>query len=264
MLAVEARDRPQPNSGRFLLDVHLGTLARRCGFGIDAAYEPGSDDSQLATRSTTEQRELLTRDRGLLFRKAVYDGALLRSGDVEVQLAEVLGRFPRASRPGRAACAAARFSPKCLPPMSRTNSNPEPAAPIARSRGAPVAVTCTGAAHTPNDSSRSSAAQPIGGEPTARRRLQRGSADGRSQCDRCPGHPTGASVHNEVRIRPRSWPSPRPGPSRRSRRHARRAGGPAPPGRRRGCPAAPPRSAPGSRRCTWRCRHPARGRTPTR
>jgi uncharacterized protein with PIN domain len=94
MLTVGARSRPQPNSGRFLLDVHLGTLARRMRLlGIDAAYEPDGDDSQLATRSATERRELLTRDRGLLFRKAVYDGALLRSGDVEVQLAEVLGRF---------------------------------------------------------------------------------------------------------------------------------------------------------------------------
>ena len=93
-LAVEARGRPQPNSGRFLLDVHLGTLARRMRLlGIDAAYEPDVDDSRLATRSATERRELLTRDRGLLFRKAVHDGALIRSGDVDAQLEDVLGRF---------------------------------------------------------------------------------------------------------------------------------------------------------------------------
>jgi uncharacterized protein with PIN domain len=93
-LQVEARGRPQPNSGRFLLDVHLGTLARRMRLlGIDAAYAPGADDPQLAARSATERRELLTRDRGLLFRRAVHDGALIRSGDVEVQLDEVLGRF---------------------------------------------------------------------------------------------------------------------------------------------------------------------------
>ena len=93
-LHIEARGRPQPNSGRFLLDVHLGTLARRMRLlGIDAAYEPAADDSQLATRSATERRELLTRDRGLLFRRAVHDGALIRSGDVEVQLDEILSRF---------------------------------------------------------------------------------------------------------------------------------------------------------------------------
>jgi uncharacterized protein len=93
-LHVEARERPQPNTGRFLLDVHLGTLARRMRLlGIDAAYEPDSDDSQLAARSATERRELLTRDRGLLFRKAVHDGALIRFDDAEAQLDEILSRF---------------------------------------------------------------------------------------------------------------------------------------------------------------------------
>jgi uncharacterized protein with PIN domain len=91
---VEARELPQPNSGRFVLDAHLGTLARRMRLlGIDAAYEPDVDDSQLAARSATEERELLTRDRGLLFRKAVYDGAIIRSDGVDAQLDDVLTRF---------------------------------------------------------------------------------------------------------------------------------------------------------------------------
>lgn len=91
---VEPRARPQPNSGRFLLDAHLGTLARRMRLlGIDTAYETDGDDSGLAIRSAAEKRELLTRDRGLLFRKAVHDGALIRSDDVEAQLDEVLSRF---------------------------------------------------------------------------------------------------------------------------------------------------------------------------
>jgi uncharacterized protein with PIN domain len=91
---VEARERPQSNSGRFLLDVHLGTLTRRMRLlGIDAAYEPDVDDVRLAARSATEKRELLTRDRGLLFRRTVYDGALIRSDDVDAQLDEVLSRF---------------------------------------------------------------------------------------------------------------------------------------------------------------------------
>jgi len=93
-LDVEARERPQSNSGRFLLDVHLGTLTRRMRLlGIDAAYEPDDDDSNLATRSATEQRELLTRDRGLLFRRTVHDGALIRSDDVDAQLDDILSRF---------------------------------------------------------------------------------------------------------------------------------------------------------------------------
>jgi uncharacterized protein with PIN domain len=91
---VEARERPQSNSGRFLLDVHLGTLTRRMRLlGIDAAYEPDADDFQLAVRSGAEKRELLTRDRGLLFRRTVYDGALIRSDDVDAQLDDVLCRF---------------------------------------------------------------------------------------------------------------------------------------------------------------------------
>ncbi|MGO4102610.1 Mut7-C RNAse domain-containing protein [Leifsonia sp. YAF41] len=91
---VESRERPQPSSGLFLLDVHLGTLTRRMRLlGLDAAYEPDDDDSKLAARSATEQRELLTRDRGLLFRKTVHDGALIRSGDVDAQLDDVLSRF---------------------------------------------------------------------------------------------------------------------------------------------------------------------------
>lgn len=91
---VEVRERPRPNSGRFLVDVNLGTLTRRMRLlGLDAAYDPVGEDADLAARSATEHRELLTRDRGLLFRKAVYDGALIRSDDVDAQLDDVLGRF---------------------------------------------------------------------------------------------------------------------------------------------------------------------------
>ena len=93
-LRIESRERPQPHPGRFLLDVHLGSLARRMRlFGIDTAYEPDADDSQLAARSAAENRVLLTRDRGLLFRSAVPDGALLRHDDVEEQLDDILDRF---------------------------------------------------------------------------------------------------------------------------------------------------------------------------
>lgn len=98
-LRAEARRRPQPNSGRFLLDVHLGTLARRMRLlGFDTEYEADADDSALAARSAAERRELLTRDVGLLFRSVVHDGALIRSDEVDAQLGEVLDRFaPRLS-----------------------------------------------------------------------------------------------------------------------------------------------------------------------
>ncbi|WP_277870625.1 Mut7-C RNAse domain-containing protein [Cryobacterium sp. TMT1-2-1] len=75
-------------------DTRQRTLARRMRLlGIDAAYEPDGDDSSLATRSATEQRELLTRDRGLLFRRNVHDGALIRTDDVDAQLDDILSRF---------------------------------------------------------------------------------------------------------------------------------------------------------------------------
>ncbi|MFC0678062.1 Mut7-C RNAse domain-containing protein [Lysobacter korlensis] len=91
---VRARRRPQRHSGRFLLDVHLGALARRMRLlGVDVAYDPGADDPELAERSAADGRVLLTRDRGLLFRSAVPDGALLRSDDVDEQLRDMLDRF---------------------------------------------------------------------------------------------------------------------------------------------------------------------------
>ena len=93
-IGVSARTRPQPHSGRFLLDVHLGSLARRLRLlGVDAAYRRDADDAGLAEQSAAEQRVLLTRDRPLLFRSAVSDGALLRSDDVEEQIRDVLDRF---------------------------------------------------------------------------------------------------------------------------------------------------------------------------
>jgi uncharacterized protein with PIN domain len=61
--------------------------------GIDTAYATDADDTGLAIRSAAERRELLTRDRGLLFRRIVHDGALIRSDDVDAQFEEVLARF---------------------------------------------------------------------------------------------------------------------------------------------------------------------------
>ncbi|WP_207454221.1 Mut7-C RNAse domain-containing protein [Herbiconiux sp. SYSU D00978] len=93
-LTVRERPRPQPLRAGFLLDVHLGALARRLRLlGLDAAYSPDADDPELAARSGAEQRVLLTRDRALLFRGALADGALVRADGVDDQLAEVLDRF---------------------------------------------------------------------------------------------------------------------------------------------------------------------------
>ncbi|MEF2527723.1 MULTISPECIES: Mut7-C RNAse domain-containing protein [Streptomyces] len=97
-------DRPQRVAGaplRFLLDVHLGTLARRLRLlGVDAAYENEDiGDPALATRSADERRVLLSRDRGLLRRREIFAGAYVYSDNPDEQLRDVLGRFAPALAP---------------------------------------------------------------------------------------------------------------------------------------------------------------------
>jgi uncharacterized protein len=90
-----ALPQPAPTSPpRFVLDVHLGTLARRMRLlGVDTAYDRGADDQALLETSLTEQRVLLTRDRGLLHRRALRWGAHVNSQEPDTQLREVLKRF---------------------------------------------------------------------------------------------------------------------------------------------------------------------------
>jgi uncharacterized protein with PIN domain len=103
---VEVRpvERPQQVPGaplRFLLDVHLGTLARRLRLlGVDTAYESTDiGDPALAARSATEQRVMLSRDRGLLRRRELWAGAYVYSTRPEDQLRDVLDRFRPELRP---------------------------------------------------------------------------------------------------------------------------------------------------------------------
>ncbi|MFJ4938432.1 Mut7-C RNAse domain-containing protein [Streptomyces pseudovenezuelae] len=103
-VAVLPVARPQHIPGaplRFLLDVHLGTLARRLRLlGVDTAYESTDiGDPALATRSATEKRVLLSRDRGLLHRRELWAGAFVYSTRPEDQLRDVLDRFRPDLRP---------------------------------------------------------------------------------------------------------------------------------------------------------------------
>lgn len=84
---------------RFVLDVHLGTLAKRLRLlGFDTWYRNHADDRELATVAVGERRILLTRDRGLLMRRAVVHGYLPRSDDPDEQLDEVAHRYELATR----------------------------------------------------------------------------------------------------------------------------------------------------------------------
>jgi uncharacterized protein len=101
VLAVAAVRRPQPlPAARFVLDVHLGTLARRLRLlGIDAAYANDRDDDALIEQANAEGRVLLTQDRGLLRRRALRLGAYVRGADPDDQLRDVLDRFAPALAP---------------------------------------------------------------------------------------------------------------------------------------------------------------------
>jgi len=95
-LGVGVRARPQPLEGpaHFLLDVHLGTLARKLRLlGLDTAYDTDADDDDLVGQAGREDRILLTRDRGLLMRRALRRAAFVRGQDPDHQLADVIERF---------------------------------------------------------------------------------------------------------------------------------------------------------------------------
>src|SRR3954469_22002412 len=94
-----ARPEPVPGGG-FLLDVGLGALARRLRLlGLDAAWRNDADDPELVVQAATEDRVLLTQDRGLLMRRALPHGALIRRSGTDAQLADVLDRVPPALGP---------------------------------------------------------------------------------------------------------------------------------------------------------------------
>lgn len=87
--------RPQlPTIPRFVLDVHLGKLAASVRMlGFDTLYRNDYDDEELAQISASEERILLTRDKGLLMRSLVTFGYYVRATNPEQQIVEVLRRY---------------------------------------------------------------------------------------------------------------------------------------------------------------------------
>lgn len=79
---------------RFVLDVHLGTLARRLRLlGFDTLYSNRFHDHEIATLASYQRRIVLTRDIGLLMWCDVLYGCWVRSQDPARQLLEVLDHF---------------------------------------------------------------------------------------------------------------------------------------------------------------------------
>ncbi|TFE72071.1 Mut7-C RNAse domain-containing protein [Methylacidiphilum caldifontis] len=79
---------------KFVLDVHLGTLARYLRMlGFDALYSNDLADEKLAEISFDQQRILLTRDPGLLKRKKVVQGYFVRATEPRSQILELIREF---------------------------------------------------------------------------------------------------------------------------------------------------------------------------
>ncbi|MBD2773534.1 Mut7-C RNAse domain-containing protein [Iningainema tapete] len=87
--------RPKPLSViRFVLDIHLGKLATSLRLlGFDTLYRNDYEDEELARISSTQERILLTRDKGLLMRSVVQHGYYVRHTDPQLQVPEVMRRF---------------------------------------------------------------------------------------------------------------------------------------------------------------------------
>jgi len=87
--------RPRPlRVTRFMVDVNLGKLARRLRMlGFDTRYGNRLQDHEIVDIARRERRIILTRDRRLLFRKAVTHGYWVRSDDPATQLDEVVERL---------------------------------------------------------------------------------------------------------------------------------------------------------------------------
>ncbi|OBG45169.1 hypothetical protein A5672_09385 [Mycobacterium alsense] len=94
------RLRPEPlRDTRFVVDVNLGRLARLLRvLGFDVWWSGDADDATLADVSLTQQRILLTRDRGLLKRRTITHGLFVHSQDAEQQTLEVIRRLDLAQR----------------------------------------------------------------------------------------------------------------------------------------------------------------------
>lgn len=78
---------------KFILDIHLGKLARFLRMlGISAEYGI-VDDDEIVSKALSENLIILTRDRGILKRNEVTYGYILRSDDPKIQLREVTLRY---------------------------------------------------------------------------------------------------------------------------------------------------------------------------
>ena len=83
----------------FVIDLNLGKLARLMRlFGFDALFAKDLSDKEIAHISMEQKRIVLTRDRRLLYAKAITYGYWVRAVKPLKQLAEVVERFDLADQ----------------------------------------------------------------------------------------------------------------------------------------------------------------------
>jgi hypothetical protein len=94
------RLRPEPlRSTRFILDVHLGKLAKYLRMlGFDTLYETDYNDHEIIDRAVKQKRIILTRDILLLKHNRVTHGLWIRSQDPVRQLSEVIRHLDLSSK----------------------------------------------------------------------------------------------------------------------------------------------------------------------
>jgi uncharacterized protein len=94
-VAAQAADAAAaPAAPRFVADVHLGKLARHLRLaGFDCLWSKDWDDDALVGAAVAEDRVVLTRDVGILRRRAVTRGRFVRAVESEAQLAEIVRAF---------------------------------------------------------------------------------------------------------------------------------------------------------------------------
>ncbi len=79
---------------KFILDVHLGKLARLLRMtGFDTMYRNDYEDAEIIRIGEEETRIILTRDRGILKNSRVTRGYFIRSQKPWEQIKEVINRF---------------------------------------------------------------------------------------------------------------------------------------------------------------------------
>jgi hypothetical protein len=90
---VKLREAPL-REPKFICDVHLGALARLLRLaGFDTLYQNDYRDERIVRIALRDNRCVLTRDRGILKRKAVTHGYCVRSAKPGEQAREVFRRF---------------------------------------------------------------------------------------------------------------------------------------------------------------------------